>query len=61
MTANPLKSVKTEAPAKRTAREWCDIGNDRLAGRIPYKDGKYEERKHLRWIVDNGQPRLIHL
>ena len=49
-------------PPKLTAQEWCDLGNDRLAGRIPYSDGRFEVRRNLKWIVDNGgQPKLIQL
>ena len=63
MADNPIMEGKGKsAKIKRTAQEWCDIGNDRLAGRIPYSDGRYEVRRHLKWIVDNGgQPKLIQL
>jgi hypothetical protein len=58
MTDNPLSGAAKPAKVKRTAQEWCDIGNDRLAGKIPYLDGKYETRPDLHWFVENGQPRL---
>lgn len=57
MTTNRLAKSAEQTP-KRTAQEWCDIGNDRLAGRIPYSDGRFEVREHLHWYVENGQPKL---
>jgi hypothetical protein len=48
----------SEPKKKRTAQEWCDLGNDRLAGRTPYSDSRYEVRDHLHWFVSNGQPTL---
>jgi hypothetical protein len=57
MTDNPLKVVETKK-VKRTAQEWCDIGNDRLAGRIPYSDGEYRPRNDIKWYVENGSPKL---
>jgi len=51
--------AKSEVQPTRTPQEWCDLGNDRLAGRIPYSDGKYEVRDGLHWFVNsNGIPTL---
>lgn len=47
-----------EKPPRRTAQEWCDLGNQRLRGEIPYADGRYEVREHLHWYIENGQPKL---
>jgi hypothetical protein len=44
---------------KRSAQEWCDIGNARLRGEIPYdKDGQYHPRHDIYWLVENGSPKL---
>ena len=58
MSTNPIAKRLPEAKPKLSAQEWCDIGNDRLAGKIPYRDGAYEVRSELHWFVENGQPRL---
>jgi len=51
--------AKSEVQPTRTPQEWCDLGNDRLAGRIPYSDGKYEVRSGLHWFLNtNGVPTL---
>jgi hypothetical protein len=57
MTTNRLAIA--EPKRKLSAQEWCDIGNDRLTGRIPYDDGQIEIRHGLKWIVENNQPRLV--
>jgi hypothetical protein len=63
MTANPLKMTETTPrPGKRTAQEWCDEGNARLAGLIPYTCKKYAGEFHVRddvyWFVENGRPTI---
>ncbi len=62
MTINRL--AKSEAPPriKRTPQEWCDRGNDILAGRIPMEHGKnagqFMRRDDVRWVVRNNVPTL---
>ena len=49
---------------KRTAQEWCDYGNAKLAGEIPSCSGDdcsnaYRAKESLppmRWVVRNGVP-----
>lgn len=53
--------AKSEVQPTRTAQEWCDLGNDRLAGRIPYSDGEYRPRNDCKWVVENKQPRLVSI
>jgi len=51
--------AKSEVQPARTPQEWCDLGNDRLAGRIPYSDGKFEVRNDIHWFLDaNDVPTL---
>jgi hypothetical protein len=59
MTTNRL--AKSEVQPKRTAQEWCDLGNERLRGLRPYEGKKfqgYAPRDDIEWVVENGQPRL---
>lgn len=55
--ANPL-AIVPQRPRGRTAQEWCDIGNARLAGREPYSDGEYRPRSDIYWVVENGRPTI---
>ena len=52
----------SEPQKKRTAQEWCDIGNARLAGLTPYTGKKfqgYAARDDIHWFVNsNGVPTL---
>lgn len=56
MTTNRL--ARSEAPAKRTPLEWCNIGNARLRGEVAYSDGEIRIRNDIHWVLRDGFPTL---
>jgi hypothetical protein len=61
-TENRLAKSDLARQPKLTAQEWCDIGNQRLAGVVPYECKKYAGELHRRddvyWFVENGRPTI---
>jgi len=54
MTTNRL--ARSEAPTKRSAKEWADRGNRVLRGEEPNTKGEYEvPRYDVRWSVRDGR------
>jgi hypothetical protein len=53
--ANPLKLAGETVTARRSPQEWCDIGNARLRGETPYKDGQFHPRSDIHWVVRDGR------
>jgi hypothetical protein len=58
MTTNRLTKRTEGADTYRpnSAQEWCDYGNQMLAGMIPTSKGDYIRRSDVHWVVRDGQP-----
>jgi hypothetical protein len=57
--ANPLeKSVQSPQRVSRSAQDWCDLANRRLAGLEPLLKGGYMIRRDVYWFVEHGKPTI---
>ena len=56
MPGNPLKTVQQ---SHRTASEWCDRGNNLLAGTEATTKGEFlYPRRDIYWFVENNRPTI---